>query len=612
MQNNLRSKISILCGVLVILLLFVTVTMGNQKNVSADLSPNILFGLGTEAADVIDARLVKEAPVKMLTSWYNSPEDLTWMDDSWHLDMVKNTYAQGYTHHVITFTDGPATQFETSDGPACGREYPTTAAFVSDMEKLATIYKGTGPLYMTLSTEFQDYPCQSNQWQGNENYFNALKSKYLEAMTRIRAVNPNAHVSLGWGGWQSRFDDPSTGSGKSLFTHFADIMQQSQFESFQAMQSDSNVQDIKDMSKILGQYGPVMVAHLKPDNVSQSTFDSDVRTILTKEYLQEVKANGLFAISFMDDVNMNNDENLYQFIKDGVTKFAINENMTENSSTPISTVTQTPSSTPTTTNSPVVQTNSPEPTVIANTINPTSSPITQTATPSPTSKATITPSITPSPTVVPTITTIVIPTPNPTQTQTSSPIPTTRPSAPLPTIDSRALLGVSTAPIPTSKALVRVTPINLATSVPIPDAEPNVSVLSPVVDTTDKLVEERSIIKIFAEGTQAFGTYPTMKLLVDNKIMQTFDEVGAYHIYSYIHPAKITADQIAVAFTNDFYFPIFRIDRNLRIDKIMLDDESYETESPDVLSKGSWSAESACSTGHKASEWLHCNGWVKY
>jgi hypothetical protein len=66
-----------------------------------------------------------------------------------------------------------------------------------------------------------------------------------------------------------------------MVPYFADVLMASDFQSFQAMQSDSNVEDIRAMVKLLGPYGPVMLAHYKPDNASQATFESDLQIMLT-------------------------------------------------------------------------------------------------------------------------------------------------------------------------------------------------------------------------------------------------------------------------------------------------------------------------------------------
>ncbi len=393
----MKNNISII-SCITIFVLSLSFGLGNFVDSYAAPQPKLLFGMGTESIDAINTPLVKESPTKMLTSWYNGPNDLNWMDDSWHTNFIADSYGKGYTHHIITYSNDAEVNFNSSKGPACGRQYPVSAQYVTDVEKLASLYKGSGPLYITMMTEFQGYTCNDNQWQGNENYFNALKATYLETMQRVRQANPNAKVSLGWGGWQTRFDNASTGAGRSLFPYFDDVMKQSQFQSFQAMQSDTNVQDIKEMTKLLGKYGPVMLAHFKPDNSSQSTFENDIRTILTDGYLQEVTGNGLFAMSFMDKNNMSNSPSIFSFIKDAVHTFGANAAPGVGQSSPVTptpVVTGAPTAVPTA--QPTIAA-TPSPTVTATntpTITPTS---TASPTSSPTSSATVAPTNTATPT----------------------------------------------------------------------------------------------------------------------------------------------------------------------------------------------------------------------
>jgi hypothetical protein len=61
----------------------------------------ILFGIGSQAGPAMDFRLVKEAPVHMLTSWYNGPKDLEWMRVQQN-DLIPRLYAAGFVVHLIT------------------------------------------------------------------------------------------------------------------------------------------------------------------------------------------------------------------------------------------------------------------------------------------------------------------------------------------------------------------------------------------------------------------------------------------------------------------------------------------------------------------------------
>lgn len=312
-------------------------TGGGGPAVTAGASPSssrptrftgdkLLFGIGTEANDGVRTRLATEAPTKMLTSWYNKPADLAWMT-GWQDDVVPDAYAAGYAMHLIVFTDKPEGDIPTEYGTACGRPYPMSASFLADMKRLATTFAGAsaGPsLYVTLFTEVQTYACVDNSYSPDAPttaYYRALKDSYVAARKIFKETAPNAKVSLGWGGWQARYDDPAKGGGKSMIGQFADVLSQSDFQSFQAMQSDHNVSDIRGMVRLLAPYGPVMLAHYKPDNSSQATFDRDVRSVLNDAFVREITAAGLFALSFMDDQNLKASQGTYQFVLSAVHRF---------------------------------------------------------------------------------------------------------------------------------------------------------------------------------------------------------------------------------------------------------------------------------------------------
>ncbi|MEA2184209.1 MAG: hypothetical protein QOF69_3394, partial [Solirubrobacteraceae bacterium] len=81
--------------------------------------------------------------------------------------------------------------------------------------------------------------------------------------------------------------------------------------------------DIAAMTRTLGAYGPVMLAHLKPDNGSQATFDADVRAILTVPSLRQLQRYGLFALSFMDTANLDARPETLDFVERSVNRFGI-------------------------------------------------------------------------------------------------------------------------------------------------------------------------------------------------------------------------------------------------------------------------------------------------
>jgi hypothetical protein len=72
---------------------------------------------------------------------------------------------------------------------------------------------------------------------------------------------------------------------------------------------------------MLGAYGPVMLAHYKPDDGSQLTFDADVRTILTDASLRRLRSLGLFALSFMDTSNLDREPATFDFVRRAAARY---------------------------------------------------------------------------------------------------------------------------------------------------------------------------------------------------------------------------------------------------------------------------------------------------
>jgi hypothetical protein len=192
------------------------------------------------------------------------------------------------------------------------------------MAQLAQSFAGAGQLYVTVFTEFQTFACTDNAWNPNAQtnaYLRALKDRYLTTLDAFHQHAPGSKVSIGWGGWQARWDEPAIGGGRSMIPAFADVMGASDFTSFQAMQNDANVSDVRAMVNALNDYGPVMLAHYKPNGGSIATFDADVRAMLNEPFLAEMTAAGLFAWSFMDQAIFNASPATYEFVRSAVTQF---------------------------------------------------------------------------------------------------------------------------------------------------------------------------------------------------------------------------------------------------------------------------------------------------
>ena len=74
----------------------------------------------------------------------------------------------------------------------------------------------------------------------------------------------------------------------------------------------------------------------------------------------------------------------------------------------------------------------------------------------------------------------------------------------------------------------------------------------------------------------------------------------------------LTGDQIRVQFTNDVYQPELGIDRNVRIDAVVLDGVRLETESPFVFSTGTWKPDDSIQPGFRQDDQLHTTGYFEF
>lgn len=289
-------------------------------------SPQILFGLGPEAESARNSPLAKTAPVRMLSSWFNGTSDLSWIS-GWKNSEIPRDYAAGYALHLIVWSGGANTPgLATPYGTACGRAYPLSEQFLRDMEQLAEIFRGppTIRLYVTLFAEFQTYPCTEDAWAADPQttaYFMALKDQYRAALTIFHELAPNSAVSLGWGGWQTEWDSPATGGGRSLFAHFADVMKLSDFQSFEAINSSKDASDIVGMTSELGRFGQVMLAYYRPDEEASASASAHLKTILSRPFLSRLSHSRLFAISFMDSRFMSANPASFGIVRDAVRRF---------------------------------------------------------------------------------------------------------------------------------------------------------------------------------------------------------------------------------------------------------------------------------------------------
>ncbi len=83
----------------------------------------------------------------------------------------------------------------------------------------------------------------------------------------------------------------------------------------------ANAADVRAMTKTLGAYGPVMLAHYTPGNGSRAAAEADVRAVLDDAYLDAVARSGLFALSFMDDHAVTVSDRVHQLVKRAVWRY---------------------------------------------------------------------------------------------------------------------------------------------------------------------------------------------------------------------------------------------------------------------------------------------------
>lgn len=286
----------------------------------------LIFGIGDNVYGAPATRMVKEAPVKMITSWYSGTDTLAETLNA--TSQVAKTYAAGFDQHLVVWLQqNPKATVQTKYGAACGISYPISTRFADDMRQIAQEYAPPAgrKLYVSMFFEVQVYGCQEQQWNGNEAYFAALKDSYRTALTTFHTSAPGSKVALGWGGWQVNWDDPATGAGVSMIDHFGDIMRASDFQSFGSLSETrgENLSQITKFTPLLHSYGgKVMLSPFGRYIGSDMTYwPEDLRTVLTDSVMTRLLADGLFAVDLYRQDNYT-DETTFQYAKAAVQKYA--------------------------------------------------------------------------------------------------------------------------------------------------------------------------------------------------------------------------------------------------------------------------------------------------
>ena len=121
-------------------------------------------------------------------------------------------------------------------------------------------------------------------------------------------------------------------------------------------------------------------------------------------------------------------------------------------------------------------------------------------------------------------------------------------------------------------------------------------------------------ITIVAAGNEGDES---MQLLINGSLAQTWNNIGGdaasgqFQSFTYNNAGSVQADQVRVQFTNDLYQPNV-LDRNLRVDRIIIDGVDFQTEDASVFSTGTWLPDDGIQPGFRQSEYLHANGYFQY
>lgn len=270
----------------------------------------LIWGIGDNFAGARNSALLHDTNLKLISHWYNGPQDMSWICGYKEQTTVSDFYSEGYGIQLIIWL---AQNRETAD-------YAIGEQFQNDIRELIEIFKGNGPcygpLYVVLFTELETYP-PAGGGQAAEEYKQCLSQAYIQAAKIIHDTYDKALVGLGLGGYHW----PEQVPGTRDITRWEAAIEVSDFTCVQQMQSYKNWSQIPGKTRNavhqLGSYGlPVMVSHFKiwsggpddnPDPIekkisdAQNAFNLFMDNMFTDESLKTLYADGLRAWVFMND-----------------------------------------------------------------------------------------------------------------------------------------------------------------------------------------------------------------------------------------------------------------------------------------------------------------------
>lgn len=265
----------------------------HQSRAEGPSSPRFIFGLGDQIGAATSRPVFNEAPMRMITSWYNGRSDLTWMSGYQRTNTMSGWYGKGYAMELVVWL---------ANDPS----YAVSEDFQRDIELLTKVFRGNGPhygpLYIVLFTELETY-------SKDPAYFESLRTAYKNAAAVIHATYDKAHVGLGFGGYGWLLGDTRDLSA------WEPAIEVSDFVAAQHMHHCSRLDLMKTQLpraiEQLGSYGkPVFVSHFKfwgEAECQRDAFKRFMDEVLTDTSLAGFHRQGLRAWGFMDDAYIRGD-----------------------------------------------------------------------------------------------------------------------------------------------------------------------------------------------------------------------------------------------------------------------------------------------------------------
>jgi hypothetical protein len=257
----------------------------------SDPRPHVLWGMGDQIPAATQSELFHSGSAGMVTTWFNGPDDVSWITGYSQPSTVSDLYGAGRSTELVVWL---------GDHP----DYAVSDQFQQDLHRVVAAMKGSGPhygpLYVVLFSEWETYSSEPG-------YDQALRQAYFSAVGVIHQAYAQAEVALGFGGYEW------TSTPTRDLSFWQDAIAASDFTAVQAMQdcrSRKNgqsilVPQIRASVQQLGTYGkPVMISHFKlwgTPGCQAAAFTSFAKEMFTDESMGSLTRDHLFAWGFMDD-----------------------------------------------------------------------------------------------------------------------------------------------------------------------------------------------------------------------------------------------------------------------------------------------------------------------